>query len=180
MCHFRSSNSVSVCVPKPSWNQGLRHRLPGRAAPGVVRPVLFLLIDHKPANTTIQHVNQTLNKKERKLIQKKEEKCSNYLLFIVIDQLGDQFTLESVNEISSIGRSDRDVTGFHFLSLTEAKLNWARGRHQMSSLGSDLIVWFWLFHCGWVSLVVQWQWSSVCLMFSSFLYSSTSFAVSWN
>lgn len=48
---------------------------------------------------------------------------------------------------------------------------------------SDLIWLFdslWLFHCGGVSLVVQWQWSSVCLMFISFLYSSTYFAVSWN
>lgn len=30
---------------------------------------------------------------------------------------------------------------------------------------SDLIWLFdslWLFHCGWVSLLVQWQWSSVC------------------
>lgn len=40
-----------------------------------------------------------LKKKRKKKTdtKKRGKKCSNYLLFIVIDRFGDQFTLESVN-----------------------------------------------------------------------------------
>lgn len=65
---------LCVSVLKPSWNKGLCHRLPGRSAPGVVRPILFLLIDHRPANTTIQHVNRTFKKRKRKNRWKKTNK----------------------------------------------------------------------------------------------------------
>lgn len=168
---------LCVSVLKPSWNKGLCHRLPGRSAPGVVRPILFLLIDHRPANTTIQHVNRTFKKKKKKKPMKKKQtknwkKSSNYLLFIVIDRFGDQSTLESVdrnckswfenrfsstcrsnaqNLMSLISTSGRNATIFHFLPLTETKVNWTRPRHQMSSLRSDLIVWFSLIVSLWRS-----------------------------
>lgn len=70
-----------------------------------------------------------------------------------------------------------------FLLLTEVKLNWTRSWALKRHHHSDLIWLFdylWLFHCGRVSLLVQWQWSSVCSMFILFLYLLTYFAVYWN
>lgn len=53
--------------------------------------------------------------------------------------------------------------------LTEENLNWTRTVAIKCHHHSDLIWLFdslWLFHCGWVCLLVQWQWSSSrCLMF---------------
>lgn len=177
--HFSFLNFLFVCVSvlKPSWNKGLCHRLPGRSAPGVVRPILFLLIDHRPANTTIQHVNRTLKKKRKrknwwKKTNKKLEKI--FKLFVIYRHwsVRGSVTLESVdrnckswfenrfsstcrsnaqNLMSLISTSGRNATIFHFLPLTETKVNWTRPRHQMSSLRSDLIVWFSLIVSLWMS-----------------------------
>lgn len=111
-------------------------------------------------------------KTDEKKQTKNWKKSSNYLLFIVIDRFGDQSTLESVdrnckswfenrfsstcrsnaqNLMSLISTSGRNATIFHFLPLTETKVNWTRPRHQMSSLRSDLIVWFSLIVSLWRS-----------------------------
>lgn len=200
---------LCVSVLKPSWNKGLCHRLPGRSAPGVVRPILFLLIDHRPANTTIQHVNRTFKKKERKRKnrwKKNKQKTGKnlqticYLSSLIdsgINPLWNQST-ETVNpglRIASPRRVDQThrtwCRWFPLLGETprfSTSCRWPRPKwiepdRDIKCHRSDLIWLFdslWLFHCGGVSLVVQWQWSSVCLMFISFLYSSTYFAVSWN
>lgn len=193
---------------KPSWNKGLSHRLPGRPAPGVVRSILFLLIDHKPAKHKDSACQPNLKKKKkknnlRKNTEKKKRKnvktlCSLLsLIGLGINSLQIQST-ETVSRGLMIS-SHWSVNETHRTRRRSFSLRWKRnddplpvadwGEAELNPIltvkchHSDLVWLFdylWLFHCGWVSLLVQWQWSSVCLMFISFLYFLTYFAVSWN
>lgn len=192
-----------VFVPKPSWDKGTHPGLPGSpAAPGVVRSVLFLLIDHRACR--IQHVNQTWslkqylkkskkkkrgNEKKNRNIKKKEKNVELFVLYC--HWFEDQHIFRpsqteirltfwelflavlSMKQVECLWCnlfSMKHILVIHFWLLTELKLCWSQNpvkTHRSDLIWSDLIDYLWLVHCGWVCLLVRWQWSSVCLTFRS-------------
>lgn len=177
--HFSFLNFLFVCVrPEALLKQRTLPSTPRTLSARSGSPNTFPFDRPQTCKHNDSACQQNFKKKKEKekTDEKKQtknwKKSSNYLLFIVIDRFGDQSTLESVdrnckswfenrfsstcrsnaqNLMSLISTSGRNATIFHFLPLTETKVNWTRPRHQMSSLRSDLIVWFSLIVSLWRS-----------------------------
>lgn len=186
-----------IFVPKPSWDQGILHGLPGRpAAPGVVRSVLFLLIDHSACR--IQHVNQTWSLNQQKNQWKKEtfkkrgKKCETLcsLLSLICGSAHFRSSQPEVHFLFwgwislflSINQVEcRDVVDFKFKRSVGCPLpvvDWAETvlipeSRQLSSVRSDLVWWINLIVSLWTSLSL----STVTMIVSLFDVSLRSFSV---